>query len=143
MEDLVVPIIVAIVASSITFFATRRRIALDAAVEIARYREKWLEQLRHEVMEIISLTSRASVKKLGVDDAHELIKRIALVKLLVSDSNEHWDEFQKSLTNIFDRAIGDKDPSDFHEAEPFIDVSKRILKDEWNEIQRLLYEKNK
>ncbi len=137
------PLIIAIIASGITYFATKRRIKLDATVEICRFREKWLEQLRTEVCDLNTLFVKAHHDLLSSEERQAFYRHMNKVMLLVSDTNPHWPELKKSMGEMFDRALGKKKMSENGDYEPFILVSKKILKAEWNEIQNMLYEKNK
>ena len=129
----------AFVAAAVTYFSNKRRHDLDARIEICKYREKWLEQLRNEVM----LLSSLHIVKMNSDvtpvEKREFFKHLSKINLLVNSSNSHWPDLQKSLDNLIEHfgTTGNLGMPNFEQ------TAKKILKEEWDEIQDLLYKKKK
>jgi len=134
---------IAIIASTITYIVSKRRIKLEATVEICRFRQKWLEQLRDEVAQLTAVSVKALKSNLSNDEKDNFYLRLSRVSLLVNESNQHWPELKESMGVMFNRTMGEKGLSEKTDIEPFLTVAKKILKDEWDEIQDILYEKNR
>lgn len=138
----------AFVASGVTFFSSKSRHDLDARIEICKYREKWLEQLRLEIVGINNLCVKATLKPLNEEERDRYHNHTNMVTLLVSDSNSHWNDLKSSMMfmnlNLIEQYEDSEElGAELGRREAFITIAKRILKEEWDEIQSLLYKEKK
>jgi len=139
----------AIIAGIFSHYSNRKRNSFEARVEICKYREKWLEQLRSEIVSLNTLSLQAVDEPLTGDKERVFFENMSRVTLLVSDTNPHYDALRDSMefvTNglVYKENYGEELAAEFEKREPFLLIAKRILKEEWNEIQDLLYkERNK
>ena len=141
-------IIGAVIAGSISHFSNKKRNDFEARIEICKYREKWLEQLRSEIVSLNVLCVEATNGPLLKKDQRLFFENMSRITLLVSDTNPHYGELRKSMQFVMEGLIDRKDygeefASEFENTTPFIIVAKKILKEEWDEIQSLLHRTKK
>ena len=141
-------IIGAIIAGIISHYSNKKRNSFEARVEICKYREKWLEQLRSEIVSLNTLCVEATDAPLSKDSQRTFFENMNRITLLVSDTNPHYNSLRDSMEFVMHGLIdrenyGDELASEFEKREPFLIVAKRILKEEWDEIQDLLYKERK
>jgi len=146
MVTALVAAITAILAASLTYVSTSRRDQLNGRIEICKYREKWLEQLRSEIVAMQVIFGRSILcKEKPKEDLDMFMKHMVNITLLVSDTNAHWPDLKEQMNEMFRRVFVDDYQKDeaLDEKRRFVIISKDILKDEWDEIQDLLYKKRK
>ena len=135
-------IIGAIIAGAISHFSNKKRNDFEARVEICKYREKWLSNLREE---IAIFNAKAMLYSLaGKEDEaafEEIMIRQWRILLAIPVSNPLYEKVQTSLSAITKRMLNDNDPKLGYEIGLFMGTSKEILYAEWTEIQNLLYKK--
>ena len=144
-SDILVPAIVALIVSGLTLFVTYltsdRRAKYDAAFEAAKYREKWLSDIREEVVQFCSKALIMTVHQsdqTSVDDTKELITRRLRLQLSIPKSNQYYDDFEIELQKAHEMAVMGKAELEKVRIRPLIDISDKILQTEWDDIQQLL-----
>ena len=138
--------ITALLGSLITYLAMSRRDNLQARIEICKYREKWLEQLRNEFVELNTIAKMAIKGSLSSNDTRSYFNHLSKINLLVGKNNAYWEELNKSMTYFTKKVVLknlDQEAKPDKEFRPFLLISKDILKEEWDEIQGLLYKRKR
>ena len=133
-------IIGAIIAGITSHYSNRKRNSFEARVEICKYREKSLSNLKEEIAVIVS-----QAMLLGVDDnksktiVADLMTRRSRILLSVPDTDPVYDELNKCLADISTNMMKSKNAQLGKDTGDLIKIGKQILNTEWEEIQDLLY----
>jgi len=136
-------IIGAVIAGIISHYTTKKRNSFEARVEICKYREKWLEQLRHEITEFNTICGSTINDKLSANQKVEFLRHMNKITLLVTNTNEHWPALHRSMGFLMRNLVTGTENSELKsDVEPFLIIAKKILKEEWDEIQDLLHKRS-
>lgn len=135
----------ALLSGLITFFIAGKRNNLEARIEICKYREKWLSDLREEIAQFNAKTMLYSLANKESKEAESAFEEIMIrqwrILLAIPKSNSFYEEVQASMREITSRMLNENDPKLGYEVGVFIGISKEVLTTEWNEIQNLLHKK--
>jgi len=134
----------AFIAAGVTYFSNKQRHDLDARLEICKYREKWLSEVKEEVAVFVSQAMLLGVEtRKNKSVVKDLMTRRSRILLAVPTSNPHYKELNDCLGEIAINMMNTSSPDLGGNTGNLIRISKDILQDEWDEIQSLLYKKEK
>ena len=140
---IIIPAAVALLVSGLTLLVTYitsdRRAKYDAAFEAAKYREKWLSNIREEFVEFVSNCSFLSLEnKKEKALVQDLTRRKIRLELSIPKSNPNYDEFEAAADEMFVLALKNQNLEKSCDTKPLMTIADNILKSEWDDIQQLL-----
>jgi len=136
----------AILSFVATIWVTSRRNKHEAALEIVKYREKWLQALRSELVDFHELTARREfVREDGNFDrvkTSEVMKKSIMVKLMLNPDDPDFRKLELAMLGKMGLISADEEKElGQHVDYGFIETSQRILKREWGVIKKELQRK--
>ena len=134
--------IAALLGAALTFLATSRRDSLDARLEIARFREKWIQELRAEMIDFAELASLAKHKRPDGNfdrlEGTKILKKSHKIRLMMNPNDPDYERLSLALSGKIGvltkdelKAIPD-DEYDFG----FTSACQSILKREWDVVKK-------
>lgn len=130
--------VTALLAAGLTYISTSRKDQLQARIEICKYREKWLDTLRTDLVNLHTLYLQGYESPLNEDRRWEFLQIMTKITLSVNESNTHWHNLEDEMGHMFDCLVKVADRKSKAGDVTFVEVAKQILKEEWDEIQNLL-----
>ena len=131
--------IVALIAAGIALYGSWRankiaekNLSLAAELEIIKFREKWLQDLRHEMAVFSGITAREST--LSEDEWVKACSHMSKILLLMNSADEDYDELKGLTLDLLRNATKEGLVVDGNTLKYF-DICQKVLKREWEKIK--------
>lgn len=138
----VIAALAALTGSILTFVATRRRDRLNARLEIARFREKWIQDLRKEMIEFAELANLEKHKRVDGNfdriETTKILKKSLKIKLMMNPNDPDYERLKIALSakiGILTENELKSIPEDEYDF-GFISACQSILKREWDVVKK-------
>lgn len=142
----VTPLLSILVGGTAAWYSGRKAIAFahtermhQSALEIARYRQAWIDALRDDIAEFGGITSIGYAASPPVDKVERVSVLAQRIRMRMNRSDPDYVELTTSLTGMLEHfmAKGDRQhPS----GKPIVPLSQDILKREWERLKADLRE---
>ena len=135
-------------ASGLTYISTSKRDQRAARLEIAKYREKWLQTLRNELVEFHRLSVLAKHKRPDGNfdrvEGSKLLEKSMKIRLLMNPNDPDYELLKDAMgakigiltkEELDDLQSRLPEPDDTYD-HGFSSTSQRILKREWEKLKK-------
>jgi phosphate/sulfate permease len=135
------PIISLIIAAVAAWYSAKRAIASErfgrmhqSALEIAKYRQAWIDGLRDDLAEFAGVTSIARVGVLPADKAERVAVLSMRIRMRMNRVDQDYQDLVSTLANDTERFfLGTKEQQ--VSTKPLVYVAQQILKREWERLK--------
>jgi hypothetical protein len=145
----VTPIVAAVVGAAATWYSGRRNLLAartermhQAAVEIARYRQAWIDSLRDDLSEYAGIIAMTYIGAPPVERAERIAMLAMRIRMRMNRDDPDYQRLTEVLSRDLERfLLGKRDEQE--EGEALVPVSQLILKREWERLKADLREATK
>ena len=140
--------IVALIAASIALYGSWRankiaekNLALAAEMEIIKFREKWISELRDRFADFLSFTTFKQIQRYDVErdvskgDWLKLNQLFSQILLLMNPNDEQYISLRNCMSNEL-KAIVSDEYDESQKSSLFLEISQSILKREWERLKQ-------